>query len=136
MRLNQLMSKHQPLSKYLHLNCLQIEQLLPNCCPILGIPIISKQSLQGFAFVINGCKLFIIFQSVFKEPIKLVHLQELTNQWKFNGAFALPKINNSFCESNKKCCRITKEKCSNKIKEIWIVNIPVQNSIFNSDFSN
>lgn len=136
MRLNQLMSKYQPLSKYLHWNCLQIEQLLPNCYPIMGIPIISKQSLQSFAFVINDCRLFIIFQSVFKEPIKLVHLQELTNQWKFNGALALPKINNSFCESNKKSCRITKKKCSNKIKEIWTVNIPVQNSIFNSDFSN
>ena len=95
----------------------------------------SEQSIECFVFTwfciymyFYGCKLSTIYQQVFKEPIKVVHLQELANQWRFNGALVIEKINNSFWRSNTKFGRMKKEKRSNKIKEIWEVKIHAQNS--------
>ena len=67
-----------------------------------------------YPLVINGCKLLTIFQRVFKELIK-IHLQELTNPSRFNGALVMETINSSFCE-NKKFGLVTKKKRSNKEK--------------------
>ena len=47
------------------------------------MPNISEWSLEG----INGCKLLAMFQRVFKEPIKVAHLQLLTNQLRLNSAY-------------------------------------------------
>ena len=41
------------------------------------MPHISGQSLKGAVFIINGYKT--------KEPIKVVHHQEIANQSRFNG---------------------------------------------------
>ena len=57
----------------------------------------------GFCiYKINGCKLLISFERVFKEPIKVFHHQKLANHWRFNGALVIEKISNSFGESIKK----------------------------------
>ena len=60
------------------------------------MPNISEQSLEDIVFIINGCKLLTIFQRVFKEPIKVVHLQELAKQPRFNGVVETEMISNSF----------------------------------------
>ena len=36
------------------------------------------------------------------EPVKITHLQKITNQSMLNGAFAIEMVNNSFSESKKK----------------------------------
>ena len=51
----------------------------------LNMPNIPKKSLEGVVFIINGCKLLTILQRVFTELNK-VHVQELANQSRFNGA--------------------------------------------------
>ena len=84
MRLNQLMSKVETLTKYTQLNCLQIV----TCILLhyfLNMPHISGQPLKGVVFIISGYKPLTIFQLVFKEPIKVVYHQELANQSRFNG---------------------------------------------------
>ena len=60
--------------------------------------------------------------------MKVVHTEELANQLRFNSARVIEKISNSFCESKIKFVPMTKEKRSNKIKEIWTVKIHVWNS--------
>ena len=40
-----------------------------------------------------------MFMFNLNEPIKVAHLQELTNQSMLNGALVLEMVNNSFCES-------------------------------------
>ena len=82
------------------------------------MPIISQQSFERFVFVINGSNLLTIFQRVFKEPVKVVHLQKLTNQGRLNGALVMGKINSFLCKNNTKFGRIPKKKRSNKVKEI------------------
>ena len=47
---------------------------------------ISEQSLEGIVSTINGFKLLTTSQRVFEEPVKVVHLQILANQLRFNSA--------------------------------------------------
>lgn len=90
----------------------------------MNILIISKQSLEGFAFIINVCKLLILFQQVFEEPVKSVHLQELASQLNFSGALVIERISTLVIErisnyfvkqKQQKFCRMAKEKRSKKI---------------------
>ena len=51
------------------------------------------------------------------EPVKVAHLQKLTNQSMLNGALALEMVNNSFRESKKSFGRLRKRgKRSNRNK--------------------
>ena len=44
------------------------------------------------------------------EPIKVAHLQKLTNQSLMNGALVMETVNNSFSESKKNFIRLIKRK--------------------------
>ena len=44
------------------------------------------------------------------EPIKVDHLQKLTNQSLLNGALVMEMVNNSFSESKKNFGRLIKRK--------------------------
>ena len=50
------------------------------------------------------------------EPIKVAHLQKLTNQSLLNGALVMEIVNNSFSESKKNFNRLIKRKSSNRKK--------------------
>ena len=58
---------------------------------LFNVPSISQHSLKGIVFIISGSKLLAIFQRVFKEAIKIVHLKELANQARSNGALVIKK---------------------------------------------
>ena len=42
-----------------------------------------------------------MFMFYSNEPIKVAHLQKLTNQSMLNGALVIERVNNSFSESKK-----------------------------------
>ena len=44
------------------------------------------------------------------EPIKVAHLQKLTNQSLLNGALVMEMVNNSFSESKKNFGRLIKRE--------------------------
>ena len=44
------------------------------------------------------------------EPIKVAHLQKLTNQSLMNGALVMETVNNSFSERKKNFSRLIKRK--------------------------
>ena len=44
------------------------------------------------------------------EPIKVAHLQKLTNQSPLNGGLVMEIVNNSFSESKKNFSRLIKRK--------------------------
>ena len=69
---------------------------------------ISEQSLKGIVFIINGCQLLTSFQRVFKEPVKVFHLQILANQLR--AALVVEIINNSFCKSSNKFGCVIKQE--------------------------
>lgn len=74
----------------------------------LNLTNISEQSLEHIVFIINGCKLLAIFPRVFKQLPKVVQIQKIDNQSRFNGALVIEMINNSLCESNKKYGYVSK----------------------------
>ena len=74
------------------------------------MPNISEELLEGIVFIINGCELLAIFHRLFKEPVKIDHLQKFVNQSRFNKALVIEIINTFFSESNKKFSRVLKRK--------------------------
>ena len=92
------------------------------------MPTISEQSFVVIVFINNGCKLLTIFHKFFKEPVKVVLVQKVTNQSGLNGGLVIELINNSFCESNKKVWFTDDARNILIKKKLWAVRIHVQNS--------
>lgn len=88
-RLNQIKNQTSQLltlSKFLQLISAQIEQLLANCYFMFCV----------YYIIINGCKLFTIFQGVLMlnstEPMKVVKIQKLANEPMFSGALVILRV--------------------------------------------
>ena len=61
-----------------------------------------------------------MFMFISNEPIKVAHVQKLSNQSMLNGALVIEMVNNSFNESKKNFSRLKNQKLSNeKSKQIY-----------------
>ena len=92
-RLNQIMSNLLTLNKCLRLNCLEIATLFFEHAKHF------RTITWGYCMVESSYQYFKKF--VFKEPIKVVPLQILANQLRFNSALLVEIINKPFVKAAK-----------------------------------